>query len=69
MRFVLVALALLLLLGCSEGGQPPGAAGRKPSLTQGADEFMKVYGGVESGVGDAGKEQAADKKSPPPEKK
>jgi hypothetical protein len=59
----------IVLLGCSEGGQPPGTSGRKPSLTQGADEFMKVYGGVESGVGDAQKDPTSEKKDPPPEKK
>jgi hypothetical protein len=50
MRIIAIVAAALALAACSEG--PPGSKdkGRKPSLTEGADEFMKVYGSAESGV-------------------
>jgi hypothetical protein len=62
----LLVVSLLILDGCSDGSQPPG---KKPSLSQGADEFMKTYGAAESGVTEDKPVPAPGQQSPPTEKK
>lgn len=65
-RFLLLVLAGVLT-GCSDGPAGSGETGKKPSLSKGADEFMKVYGGVESGVTETPKKESEQAK--PEEKK
>lgn len=71
MRLFIRALCLVVLAGflagCSEDRAGAREKDRKPSLSKGADEFMKVYGGVESGVTDASKKEP--EKAQPEEKK
>jgi hypothetical protein len=58
---VVLVVSLLILSGCSDQSQPPG---KKPSLTQGADEFMKTYGAAESGVTEDKPAPTTEKKAP-----
>lgn len=54
---LVAVLGLALLGGCSEAPPGPAPAGGKGERPIGmAEDVWKVYGGVESGAGDAGKD-------------
>lgn len=52
----------LALAACSDSPAGSSGSGQNPPLATGTDEFMKTYGGVESGVGTAGT-KSEEKKS------
>ncbi|MGH7390499.1 MAG: hypothetical protein ACREM3_13735 [Candidatus Rokuibacteriota bacterium] len=62
MRALRLLVLAMAVAACSDS--PDGAAGKTPSLSKGADEFMKVYGGVESGVTDTTEKKPEEKKTP-----
>jgi hypothetical protein len=65
--FLLVAIAVFALGGCSENptGEAPksGEAPKKGGLSSGmSEEIWKAYSGTESGVTDAQKDRSGEKK-------